>query len=398
MDARPAISNPRRAEIAITGRCNLRCRYCFYAEEMAAHSDLPTSAWLALFDELGSLGLLDVGLTGGEVFTRPDLFDLIDRVIANRMRYSLCSNGTLLDERMLARFETGKRRLRLNSIQLSVDGSEARVHNRSRPGSFVPTMRALRLLKEAAFPVSVRVTITRHNLDDLDGIARLLLDDVGLPSFSTNEAFPMGQGCSNQGEVTLPPQAQLEAMRTLERLLERYPGRITAMAGPLAKRRAYADMEESRRTGVRTSRWGMGFLTACGCVFSRIDVLHNGDIVPCHILHRQVLGNITRDSILDVWRHHPVLAALRERRTIPMSAVPGCEGCDWAPYCNGSCPGVTQETTGDFNRANPDDCYRRFLAGIAPAEGQLTEPAGRASTVGGDPAAQARGRVMNHPM
>jgi SynChlorMet cassette radical SAM/SPASM protein ScmE len=357
------LSTPKHVEIAVTGRCNLRCRYCFYAEEMTAHADLPADVWLAFFDELSRLAVMEVGLTGGEVFTRPDLFDLIDGITARRMRYSLCSNGTLLDEQMLARFAAGKRRLRLNFIQLSVDGSRAEIHNRSRPDSFEATLRALRLLKEAEFPVVVRVTINPHNLGDLDGIARLLLDDIGLPSFSTNETFPMGNGCTNQSEVTLGPRGQYAAIRTLDRLLERYPGRITALAGPLAKRRAYAEMEESRRTGVKTPRWDMGFLTACGCVFSRLGVLHNGDIVPCPVLHRQVLGNLCRDSIADIWQHHPVLTALRERRSIPMHEVPGCEDCEWTAYCNGSCPGVAQETTGNFNLANPDDCFRRFLAG-----------------------------------
>lgn len=329
---------------------------------MAALDDLPAGDWLAFFDELSRLGVMEVGLTGGEVFTRPDLFEIIDGIVSRRMRYSLCSNGTLLNEETLARFDTGKRRLRLNSIQLSVDGSRAEIHDLSRPGSFDLTLRALRLLKDAGFPLVVRVTITRHNLGDLDGIAHLLLEDVGLSSFSTNEAFPMGSGCANQAEVTLGPREQFEAMQTLDRLLDRYPGRITAQAGPLAKRRAYAEMEEARRTGRKTTRWGMGCLTACGCVFSRLDVLHNGDIVPCHILHRVVLGNVRRDSLLDIWRHHPLLLALRERRAVPMDRVPGCEDCEWTPYCNGSCPGVAQETTGNFNFANPDDCYRRFLA------------------------------------
>lgn len=360
-----SIASPKRVDIAITGQCNLRCRYCFYAEEMAAHADLPTATWLTFFDELARLSVMEVGVTGGEAFTRPDLFDLIDGLIDRRMRYNLCSNGTLVDERMLAKFEIGRRRLRLNSIQLSVDGSRAEIHNRSRPDSFELTLRALRLLKAAEFPVVVRVTINRHNLADLDSIARLLLEDIGLPSFSTNEAFPMGKGCTNQGELTLTPQGQLEAMQTLDRLLERYPDRIIGQAGPLAKRRTYAEMENARRTGVKNARRGMGFLTSCGCVFSQIDVLHNGDIVPCQILHRLVLGNIARDPLGAIWRSHPTLMALRERRSIPLSQVPGCEDCDWTPYCNGSCPGMAHEATGDINRANPDDCYRRFLEGTS---------------------------------
>ena len=83
------MSSPKHVDIAITGKCNLACQYCFYADEMVAHTDLPTERWLSFFEELGRFGVMTVCLTGGEVFTRPDLFELIDGIIANRMRYSL---------------------------------------------------------------------------------------------------------------------------------------------------------------------------------------------------------------------------------------------------------------------------------------------------------------------
>ncbi|MBN2547774.1 MAG: SynChlorMet cassette radical SAM/SPASM protein ScmE [Anaerolineales bacterium] len=361
MSDRSFLSTPKSVGIAITGRCNLRCRYCYYAGEMAALSDLPTERWLAFFDELGQLGVMDVTLTGGEAFTRPDLFTLIDGLIANRMRYCILSNGTLIDEALLAQFEVGKRRLRLNYIQISIDGASAEVHDRSRPNSFARALRGLKLLKSAGFPVVVRVTINRYNLHDLDNIAHLLLEEIGLPSFGTNEAFPMGAGCQNREQVSLTSLEKLEAMEMIERLLERYPGRISGTAGPVANRRAYAEMEHARRTGEKTSRWGMGYLTACGCVFSKIDILHDGSVVPCHILSGVVVGNILTDSLVDIWNHNPQMQALRQRRAIPMRQLPTCEDCEWAEYCNGGCPGLAYELTGDFNRANPEDCYRRFL-------------------------------------
>lgn len=352
---------PRSVSISITGRCNLRCKYCFYADEMTALADLPTPKWLAFFDDLGKMGIMDVCLTGGEALTRPDLFELIDGIIANHMRYSLLSNGTLIDEKLLAMFNIGKRRLRLDSIQISIDGSCAEIHDQSRPKSFRRAMRGLRLLKEAGFPVTVRVTITRHNLQDLENIARLLLEDIGLPSFSTNEAMPIGSGCQNAEELSLNAADQMQAMEILNHLSQIYPGRLQAQAGPQAKRKMYAEMDKARNTGVMTDSWTMGYLTACGCVFSKIDILHNGDIVPCCMLPELVLGNITRDSLVNIWRTHPSLEALRHRRSIPMQEVTGCEGCEWADFCNGSCPGLAHQLTGDFNRANPQDCYRKFL-------------------------------------
>jgi len=360
---------PRSVSIAITGRCNLRCRYCFYADEMAELDDLPTEAWLAFFDELGQLGVMNVSLTGGEAFTRPDLFELIDGIVANRMRYNILSNGTLITPEVLDRFEVGKRRLRLDYIQVSIDGSCAEVHDKSRPVSFDRALRGLRLLIERGFPVAVRTTINRYNLHDLENVAHLLLDRLGLPSFGTNEAGLIGAGCENQGQIALTAAEVQEAMEILNRLGERYPGRLSAQAGPQAKRRMYAEMEHARQTGEKAAGWAMGFLSSCSGTFSKIEVLHDGTVVPCHILHGLRLGNMTIDSLGEIWRGHPTLVALRARRELRMQEVPGCEECEWAPYCNGGCPGVAYELTGDVNRANVQDCYRSFLAGIAQAEG-----------------------------
>ncbi len=360
----PVIPTPRKVNIAITGRCNLRCKYCFYADEMTALRDLPTERWLAFFEELGRCEVMDVILTGGEAFTRPDLFALIDGIIANRMRYCILSNGTLIDKKVLAEFEKGKRRLRLNYIQISIDGSRAEIHDQSRPKSFERALRGLKLLKEAGLPVTVRVTINKHNLPDLENIARLLLDEIGLPSFSTNEAMPIGSGCQNEREISLTAVEMQSAMDTLGRLQERYPGRLQASAGPQAKRKAYAEMEHARQTGEKSAAWTMGYLTACGCVFSGMDVLHDGTVVPCHMLPGLPLGNITMNSFREIWQTHPSMKAVRSRRAIAMGQVPGCQDCEWTSYCNGSCPGMAHQLTGDFNRANPADCYRRFLAEV----------------------------------
>jgi len=367
--AAPTVSpTPRSLSISITGRCNLRCRYCFYANEMHALRDLSTGQWLEFFRRAREWKIFDISLTGGEVFTRPDLFELIDGIIENKMRYNLLSNGTLIDEGVIEQLSRGKRKKRLDYIQISIDGSCAEIHNRSRPDSFDRAVRGLKLLKENGFPLAVRTTINRHNLEDLENIAEFLLEDIGVSSFGTNEAMPIGTGCQSAKEIALSPRDQRRAMGIMKKLLQKYPGRLNAQAGPQAKLKMYDEMERARKGEKVKTNWKMGYLSACGCVFSRIDILHDGSIVPCCMLPGLKLGNIQRDPVDKIWQQHPVMRAMRDRRRIPMREVPGCEDCEWNPYCNGSCPGLAHQLTGDFNRANPEDCFRRFLR-----ENQLKE-------------------------
>jgi SynChlorMet cassette radical SAM/SPASM protein ScmE len=358
------ISTPRHVDIAVTGRCNLSCAYCFYAEEMTARSDLPTRQWLDFFKVLGDAGVMTVCLTGGEAFSRPDFFELVDGVIANRMRYSVLSNGTLITAKTLAEFEKGKRRRRLDSIQISIDGASADVHDHSRPNSFNRALHGLRLLKDAGFPMNVRVTINRFNYTDLENTARLLLEEVSLSGFSTNEAYPCGATNRYEDELMLTPLQRREVMETLMHLNEKYNNRIVASAGPLALAREECAIHEAQLKGENEFP-GRGYLTACGGMFSKIAVLHDGTIVPCHVISDLHLGNILSDDFCEVWRSHPLMQAMRQRREISLDTIEPCKDCAYKGYCTGGCPGGALFLNGDFNTRNPMDCYR-ILIGEEP--------------------------------
>lgn len=354
---------PRSFDLSLTGRCNLRCAYCFYADEMAGRRDLPAARWLAFFGELKGLAVRSLTLSGGELFLRDGLWELLDGAVAARLRYSVLTNGTRLTEDVLAELAREPRRRRLDSIQVSIDGSCAEIHDASRGrGSFEMAIRGLRRLQAAGFPATARVTVNRHNVGDLDNVFRLLLDDIGLARVGTNDAMPMGTGCARREDIVLAPAQRVQAMRTLVKLEAAYPGRIQASAGSLALWHMFREMEDARATGRKTRRWQMGSLSSCGCMFAKLAVHHDGMIVPCNMLAAAALGWIGETPIRDLWQNHPLLKEMRGRGGIPMAEVPGCAGCEWTPYCGGGCPAAEYTRTGELNVANPDCCYRRFRA------------------------------------
>lgn len=364
-------SRPQSVDISITGRCNLRCRYCFYADEMAALADLPAERWLACFQELGALAVQRVTLSGGEVFTRPDFWELVDSLIAHKMRYSLLTNGTLITEQTIAQFQVGKRRLRLDSIQVSIDGSCAAVHDKSRPpDSFGRALRGLRLLKKAGLPVTVRVTINHHNVDDLDNVARLLIDDVGLPGFSTNEAEQMGSARCYGQDVVLTEEERRRAMAALVALDTRYGGRIGAQAGPLSRARHFAEIGARIARG-ETAQPGRpalpgrpgGTLCSCGGVFGKMAILHDGTMVPCNLLPTLTMGVVGVNPIRDAWLHHPSINAVRHRRQIPLAELDSCRDCPYTGFCSGGCPASVMTKFGRLNAIDPVICYRAYKAG-----------------------------------
>ena len=359
----PAISTlmrtPRTLDIEITPRCNLRCRYCYFFNNPAVdYRELPTDEWLKFFAELGSLGVMNVVVAGGEPFIREDLPVLLEGIVRNRMRFSLLSNGTLIDDKIAAFIASTHR---CENVQVSVDGSCAETHDSCRgKGSFEGALRGIRTLQRHRVNVAVRVTIHRHNAHDLDNIAHLLLEELGLPGFSTNSAGYLGTCRLNAADVLLTVEERQVAMATLLRLAEKYPDRISANAGPLADGRMWRRMEEALAQGAPAFPNG-GRLTACGCTGNKIAVRADGAIVPCTMLAHMELGRVNQDQLLEIWQHSPALNQLRRRHAIPLTEFEFCTECPYIPYCTGNCPGLAYTLTGKIDHPSPDACLRRFL-------------------------------------
>jgi len=351
---------PKKMDIDITNRCNLRCRYCYHFESAGdAGVDLPAAEWLQFFEELNRCAVTEVTLGGGEAFIRDDLKEIIGGIVRNRMRFQILSNGTLIDDDMAAFLASTKR---CNYVQVSIDGSMPESHDAMRgKGSFARAIDGLKTLRRNGVRAAVRVTIHRKNVHDLEGVAKLLLEEIGLSSFSTNSAGALGLCRKNAEIVQLTAEDRIIAMDTLLRLTKKYNSRINAMAGPLAEARGWLEMEEARLEG-RPSMPNRGSLTGCGCFREHLAVRADGVITPCTMLSQIELGRINRDDLGEVWRSHEKLDELRHRHQIPLSGFAFCEGCDYIDQCTGNCPGLSFAILGEVNHPSPDACLRKFLA------------------------------------
>jgi SynChlorMet cassette radical SAM/SPASM protein ScmE len=369
---------PRSVAASITTRCNLRCRYCFHFDSPGdIGQDLPTGEWTQFFDELGRCAVVNVCLSGGEPFIREDLPELIQAIVRNRLRYSLLSNGTLITDEIAAFIAATKR---CSYIQVSIDGSIATTHDAFRgEGNFARAVAGIKRVMRHKIPATVRVTIHRHNVRELESIARFLLEEIGLPEFSTNSASYLGLCRQNSDQVMLTPEERTIAMKTLLALLNKYPGRINATAGPLADAKMWLEMVRARKQGKERIA-GRGFLCACSGPFNKMAVRADGVMVPCEQMSHIEVGRINRDSLAEVWQNHPEFQRIRERHLIPLESFEFCRGCTHISYCTGNCPALAYAIIGQENHPSPDACLRRFLdgGGELPDESLLRAAVGRA--------------------
>jgi MoaA/NifB/PqqE/SkfB family radical SAM enzyme len=110
--------HPIIAHVIPIRRCNLACAYCNEYDDFSPH--VPTGEMLRRIDRLASLGLSALTFSGGEPTLHPNLDELIHRVRERGMLSGLITNGFLLNEDRIERFN----RAGLDYLQISIDNVE----------------------------------------------------------------------------------------------------------------------------------------------------------------------------------------------------------------------------------------------------------------------------------
>jgi len=159
-----AVPSLRYLELQITDACNLRCRHCYIGD--GARHELSLGQILAVLGEFEDMQGLRVMITGGEPLLHGN-FGAINEVLPDfSVRKALFTNGILLRKETL-------RSLKVDEIQVSIDGLET-AHDALRgKGTFFRAMKAIHDSLGAGFDVSVSTMVHRGNLADFDEMEHL---------------------------------------------------------------------------------------------------------------------------------------------------------------------------------------------------------------------------------
>src|SRR5207344_1613779 len=66
---------PLGVQLDLTYRCNERCVHCYLDHD--DHGELTSAEITSLLDQLAGAGVFFLTISGGEIFLRPDLFDIL---------------------------------------------------------------------------------------------------------------------------------------------------------------------------------------------------------------------------------------------------------------------------------------------------------------------------------
>jgi len=310
-------NRPMSMHFELTQKCNLRCVHCLFTHGDA--DELTFDEIRSILKQLRDTGVFDLSLSGGEIFTRKDIGEILDHLTVHRFSVTLYTNGTLLDPALISKIAG----LRPESVDISVYGSTPEVHDSitRAPGSFQKTMESIKGLKQAAVPVLFKGFLLKDNFHQRREMIELA-KQLGVPHSFDFNLIPMENG--NVGN--------LATGLTMEQLRQVYEE--VNSDGLVLRNNVIIVDRKSQLPGGGTVVCNPGRIN--GCIGS------HGEVFPCPLL-RISMGNIREQSFEKIWSTDKIDAV----RYMKLSDLKTCSSCPILEHCN-RCPGMAYLETGDY--------------------------------------------------
>ena len=348
VDRSMARAVPLSVHVDLTMRCNERCVHCYRVIE--DRPELTTAELTALLADLARAGTLYLTFSGGEVFLRPDLFELIAEAKRLRFDVRLKSNALLITDARARRL----RALGVRQVDVSIYSVDPALHDAVTkvPGSLARSLTAIARLQAAGVRVKINCPLMRATVGGYREV-RALAERLGVPC----GIDPMITARNDGDTSTVPLRIGRADLQHVLRDPALNPDPL-----PTTVPAERPDLDE----------------IACGAGHNACYVSAYGDVMPCVALPLSC-GNVRDTPFADIWSGS---RGMREVRAIRVRDLHTCAGCAAAMFCT-RCPGQALVEDGDLYGPSRAACEHAQagaeLAGVAVVPASRARPSPRAS-------------------
>lgn len=327
---------PLGVQLDLTYRCNERCVHCYLDHD--DHGEMTTAEIKDLLDQLADAGVFFLVLSGGEIFLRKDLFEIVGHARNLLFSVKLKTNAVMIRKAKAERIAA----LGVESVQISVYSHKAEVHDAitKLPGSFRRTIEGARLLKAHGVKVGFANVLMKHNANDYPEV-RALAEKLGVTYNVDATITPMMDGDRSILDLNVDPQT-LEEVFHDSALVGNAEEFCAPPSGPLDEKDALDTLP-------------------CSAGHTACYVSPYGDVYPC-VQFPLPSGNVRQTRFLDIWQNSP---QLKEVRSITVSDLPGCSKCVHGSSCS-RCPGLAY-LEGNMRGPSTQDCEKSFARTGVPS-------------------------------
>jgi pyrroloquinoline quinone biosynthesis protein E len=327
------VSAPRALNLIaeLTYRCPLRCPYCSNPTDHAATRDgLDAAAWVRVFHQASRLGVLHVGLTGGEPSVRRDLEEIVGGAADAGLFAHLVTAGTPLDaQRLESLAEVG-----LRSVQLSIQDALPEESDRiAGTQCFETKLAVARAIRALDLTLVLNVVLHRHNLGRVAEMIALARD-LGATRLELANAQYQGWARVNR-DALLPSRDAIDAAAAVVAKERGRPGSQLEIQFVLPD--YFRDRPKPCMGG-----WGQ----------SHIVVAPDGRVLPCQAaasIPGLEFWNVAEHSLEDCFVGAPGMNAFRGEAWMSEP----CRSCDARHQDYGGCRCQAFALLGDASATDP---------------------------------------------
>ena len=324
-------NHPTTLLAEITHRCPLHCPYCSNPLEMIrANRELTTEDWKRAFTQARQLGVLQLGLSGGEPLVRPDVEDLAAHAHTLGLYTTLVTSGVGLTRHRAEKL----REAGLEHIQISIQDSDHAIADRIAGISVVPQkVAAAAIVRELGFAFSINVVLHRANIDRVDAIIKLAAS-LGADRLELANTQYYGWALENRNALMPTPAQVAAASDVADEAIRQYRGRMQILY-------VLPDYHEAYPKPCYGG-WGRHYLV----------VMPDGRTLPCHGATQ--ITTLRFDSVRDqplrwIWEESPAFQAFRGDAWMQEP----CRTCSRKEIDFGGCRCQAFALTGDATNPDP---------------------------------------------
>ncbi len=313
---------PKQISLKITNKCNLRCKMCAQWGESGYNFDRPgkvlnTEVPLSIYEKL----IDDVTphkpffyIWGGEPFLYKPIMDVLTYLKKNRLTTTIVTNGIKLQENAAELVN-----MNLDGLLISLDGTEE-IHNKIRgwDNCFQHLLTGIEELNKhkkknkTILPYLVfLITVSKDNYNSLDKIFKIceqLNADAVICYYSwfTNEEIGKAHTEFMEKHLDTTPTAWNGYLLSLDDI------DIKALQGKVEKIHStqwdfqylfLPDLEINQIPTYYNNPAETFNYKQCVAPWLITEIMPNGDVVTCRDYSDYVTGNISTESISDIWNN-----------------------------------------------------------------------------------------------
>ncbi|MBI2287512.1 MAG: radical SAM protein [Chloroflexi bacterium] len=354
---KPAPGIPRPVVVwNCTRQCNLNCLHCYAsASNRKTPGEMDTAAGGSLIRDLGSFKVPVILFSGGEPLLREDLFELAALAREQGIRVALSTNGTLINESLAKKISD----IGFAEAGISLDGiGSNNDHFRGRKGAYQSALEGIRNCVALGVKVSLRLTITRFNYQEIPAIFRLV-EEEGVNRVCFYHLAYSGRGDSLRAEDLDHAQTRAVVDEICERTLDMHRRglhkEILTVSNHTDGVYLYLKLRERdpERASTVLDLLKINGGNNSGIKIGAVDNL--GEVHPDQFWWHYSLGNVRQRKFSDIWTDatEPLLHGLKDRKALLKGR---CGRCQYLDLCNGNLRVRAEAVFGDVWAEDPA-CY-----------------------------------------